>query len=55
MGRAIIELRRENKELKKRVKATEIELSEQREMIRDIQAKLDNPVKTVLSSIKKKR
>ena len=55
MGRAIIELRRENKELKKRVKATEIELSEQREMIRDIQAKLDNPVKTMLSSIKKKR
>lgn len=55
MGRAIIELRKENKELKKRVKATERELAEQKEMIKDIQLKLQNPLKTVVSSIRKKK
>lgn len=55
MGRAIIELRKENKELKKRVKGTERELAEQKEILKDIQAKLDNPLKTVFSSMKKKK
>ncbi len=55
MGRAIIELRQENKDLKKRVKAAERELSEQKEILKDIQAKLGNPMKTVFSSMRKKK
>ena len=55
MGRAIIELRQENKDLKKRVKVAERELSEQKETLKDIQAKLSNPLKTVFSSMRKKK
>lgn len=55
MGHAIIELRKENKDLKKRVKVTEKELSEQKEVLNYIQKKLDNPLKTMFSSMKKKK
>lgn len=54
MGRAIIELRKENKDLKKRVKETERELSEQKEILKNIQVQLDNPLKTVFSFVRKK-
>ena len=55
MGRAIIELRKENKDLKKRVKETERELSEQKEILKNIQVQLDNPLKTVFSFVRKKK
>lgn len=55
MGRAIIELRKGNKDLKKRVKETERELSEQKEILKNIQVQLDNPLKTVFSFVRKKK
>lgn len=54
MGRALIEIREENKELKKKIKITENELSEQREILKEIQSKINHPLKTMFSSKIKK-
>ncbi|HJC32305.1 MAG TPA: hypothetical protein H9934_09270 [Candidatus Anaerobutyricum faecale] len=55
MGNAIVELRKENRELKKDMDVMEKELSEQRKILKDLQARSGNPVKAVLSSVKKKK
>lgn len=54
IGEVAIQLRKENKELRKNIKELGHELSKQDTIIRDLQKKIDNPLKTAIFSIKKK-
>lgn len=54
-GNAIVELRKENKELKEKIKQMESEMTAQKEMMKEIQRKLDNPLKNIISSMKRKK
>lgn len=54
MGYAIVELRKENKDLKKRVKALESGFDTQQNTLEELRQKIRNPLKKVFSSMKKK-
>ncbi|MDO5145635.1 MAG: hypothetical protein Q4D60_01395 [Eubacteriales bacterium] len=54
-GKALINLRNENTELKKQVNELEEVLSEQRREIEEMKQKLDNPLGNIMSSLKRKK
>ena len=53
MGRAIVELREENKELKTRMGEMEKEMVRNKKVLKELQEKKTNPLKSFLSSAKK--
>lgn len=55
MGNAIVELRKENRELKKDMDVMEKELSEQRKILKELQERAGNPLRAMLSYVKKKK